>query len=353
MQCQKARSWETAKMSAKPWSGETELQAALQDLCGQYPVPASKIRQAVTVANKYSTEFKMVVYEIERFIKHAQLEDKIAGVFVMDSLCRQHSKERETFAKRFAVRLKDTASFLTKISGKDKAAWTRFVEEWRKKDVFPASLLSAIAPHTAAAVTSPPPPPRPPAFPAPTPAPATGSMQQQQLLPTIDQLLQEAEEDEPLLGAAPSSSSSLTSPPAGTAGAASSKEPLRPAVKCCPFREGCPFGDKCRFSHHDSNTLAAYALRLPLGPALRPADHTHRDKRPRREEEKEEVLAVYSALLGVQGPLRAMSSNSSSGSGPQFQRLEGQVDLMLPGSKDVHAYELTAAHFDQLLAAGI
>lgn len=106
---------------SKSWSGEAELQTALRELCGSYPVAASKIRQAVTVANKYSQEFKMVVYEIERFIKKAAMEDKIAGVFVIDSLCRQHSKERETFAKRFALRLKETFGFLAKIPSRDKA----------------------------------------------------------------------------------------------------------------------------------------------------------------------------------------------------------------------------------------
>lgn len=34
-------------------------------------------------------------------------------------------------------------------------------------------------------------------------------------------------------------------------------------MRLCPFREGnCPYGEKCRFSHHDSNNLEQYAARL-------------------------------------------------------------------------------------------
>eukprot|EP00981_Chlorochromonas_danica_P009543 scaffold2727_cov161-Ochromonas_danica.AAC.6 len=219
---------------SKSWSGEAELQTALRELCGSYPVAASKIRQAVTVANKYSQEFKMVVYEIERFIKKATTEDKIAGVFVIDSLCRQHSKERETFAKRFALRLKDTFGFLAKIPSRDKAkllflicqfyalkslifmgiqvVLQRFVEEWRKKEIFTPSLLQAIAPIVG-----------------------------------IQNISSES-------AAAPYESSSESK----------ASEPLKPAARLCPFRDGCPFGEKCRFNHFEANSLAQYLMRLPV-----------------------------------------------------------------------------------------
>ena len=108
-------------MSGKPWSGEQELQTVLQELCGHKSnVPSSKIRQVVSIANKYVTDFKMVVYEIEKFIKKSANEDKMSGLFVLDSLCRQHSKDRETFAKRFGIRLKETISYFYKVSNEEK-----------------------------------------------------------------------------------------------------------------------------------------------------------------------------------------------------------------------------------------
>jgi len=37
---------------------------------------------------------------------------------------------------------------------------------------------------------------------------------------------------------------------------------VKKAVKLCPFRDGnCPFSDKCRFSHFETNTLEQYAAR--------------------------------------------------------------------------------------------
>lgn len=97
----------------------------------------------------------MVVYEIERFIKKANNDDKIGGVFVIDSLCRQHSKEREIFAKRFSIRLRETMSFLQKTSSQDKATLTRLLEEWRKKSVFPPdSLVQILSDYNAAPSSS-------------------------------------------------------------------------------------------------------------------------------------------------------------------------------------------------------
>eukprot|EP01031_Cornospumella_fuschlensis_P038145 gene38145-46351_t len=216
-------------MSKPQWAGEAELQGALQELCGVYPVPSSKIRQAVTVANKYCAEFKMVVYEIERFVKKAAAEDKIAGVFVMDSLCRQHSKERETFAKRFAVRLKDTTSFLLKVSAKDRSTFLRLLDEWQRKEVFPASSLQAVA---------------------------------------------------TLFGAQPFAEPGSSSRPADSAErAGDSAEPLgelagrkraleggaaRPALRLCPFRDGCPLAERCKFAHYEANALVQYLARLPV-----------------------------------------------------------------------------------------
>jgi hypothetical protein len=105
---------------SKSWAGEQEFPAALQNLGGQYPIPNSKVKNVVVIANKYSSDFKMVVYEIEKYIKKASNEDKVGGIFVIDMLCRQSGKERDVFAKRFAVRLKETIGYLSKAPNQDK-----------------------------------------------------------------------------------------------------------------------------------------------------------------------------------------------------------------------------------------
>ena len=84
----------------------------------------SKLKAVVNAAFKYQNEFKMVVYEIESFIKKAPLQNKIYGLYAIDSICRksrsQYPKEKDIFSNRFAIRLKETIGFLDKISDKEK-----------------------------------------------------------------------------------------------------------------------------------------------------------------------------------------------------------------------------------------
>ncbi len=112
---------------SKSWAGEAEMLRALHELL-EYTsnVPTSKIRSIVSIANKNIADFKMVAYEIEKFIKKSDDNHKIAGLFVIDSLCKQHSKEREIFSKRFAIRLKEIFAHFAKLSQKDKVR-----KKWR------------------------------------------------------------------------------------------------------------------------------------------------------------------------------------------------------------------------------
>jgi hypothetical protein len=109
---------------SKSWLGEGELQNALAELSGQHPVPSSKIKHIVSIAFKYQNEFKMVVYEIEKYIKKASGNDKIGGLFVIDFICQQSrnnfGKEKDLFSNRFSIRLKETINYLEKCGPKDK-----------------------------------------------------------------------------------------------------------------------------------------------------------------------------------------------------------------------------------------
>ena len=84
-----------------------------------------KIESVVEVSFKFQNEFKMVVYEIEKFIKKSPNESKLPGLYVMDAVCKRSrlsnsAKERDIFINRFGLRLKETMSFLDKLSLKDK-----------------------------------------------------------------------------------------------------------------------------------------------------------------------------------------------------------------------------------------
>lgn len=131
--------------SGKQWVGEEELQNLLKELRGHSQgVPTSKIKQIVSFCNKHIQDFKMIVYEIEKYIRKAEHVDKLGGLFVLDSLSRQHSKERDTFMKRFAIRLKETMSFMNKVPAQDKHTMARLVDAWRKNNVFPSDVLISI-----------------------------------------------------------------------------------------------------------------------------------------------------------------------------------------------------------------
>jgi hypothetical protein len=244
-------------MSSKHWAGEEELQKLLQELCGHTGgVPTSKVKQIVGVCNKYVQDFKMVVYEIEKFIKKSNPLDKLGGLFVLDSLSRQHSKERETFAKRFAVRLKETFTYLQKLPNHEKATVSRLLDEWRKKGVFPSELLTPIISEFSATILT-------------SPTKTASSWQTEEMATSSDKPRSSMatslknnsiHQEEKLSGKKrPATETSKT-------GSSTTTETMKKAVKLCAFREGnCPYGDKCRFNHHDTNTIEQYAARyLPI-----------------------------------------------------------------------------------------
>lgn len=111
-------------MSSRSWPGEQEMQSTLSLLCEQLPASISTIKKVVAAAFKYQNEYKMVVYEIEKFIKKSAAEYKLGGLFVMDAVCRQSKqasgRDKDQFCQRFALRLPETISFMEKSSVKDK-----------------------------------------------------------------------------------------------------------------------------------------------------------------------------------------------------------------------------------------
>jgi hypothetical protein len=112
-------------MSAgKAWAGEHEFGNSLKELNNTHPVPSSKVKAAVNVAMKYPNDFKMIVFDLEKWMKKSNLADRIAGIFVMDSICRgsrtQHrDKSKDLFSSRFLTRLNEIVSLLNGSSDHD------------------------------------------------------------------------------------------------------------------------------------------------------------------------------------------------------------------------------------------
>ena len=107
------------------WSGEAEFQGYLNELNGiTQPPPASKIKSIVSFAMKNSTEFKMIVYDIEKWMKKAENNDRISGVYIIDSLCRAYrsqckDKSKDVFSNRFVTRLNEIFMLLSGLSKND------------------------------------------------------------------------------------------------------------------------------------------------------------------------------------------------------------------------------------------
>ena len=91
-----------ADRQAPVWVGEEEMSAALNSLCKQRPVAASKVKVAAKTALKYTNDYKMAVHSIEGFIRKAAPVDKLCGIYVLDAICRQ--PKSQMFRERFSIR---------------------------------------------------------------------------------------------------------------------------------------------------------------------------------------------------------------------------------------------------------
>lgn len=103
------------------------------------PVSQSKLKVVVDLAFRFQKDYKMVVYEVsshhsmwlfnswsfqvEKHIRKAPPDEKLCGVYVMDSICKQArellGKSNDLFTPRFAIRLKETLSPLNTLSRED------------------------------------------------------------------------------------------------------------------------------------------------------------------------------------------------------------------------------------------
>ena len=133
---------------SKSFKGEAEVKEHLNELINGKS-SASKIKAACTLCLKHQQEYKLVVYEIEKFIKKVDISDKITSLYLLDAICRNsraqvnNNKEKDIFSNRFAIRLKETLANLLydSLSQADKLNCTKVFEEWRKKDIFNSELI--------------------------------------------------------------------------------------------------------------------------------------------------------------------------------------------------------------------
>jgi hypothetical protein len=215
------------------WPGKDELVLAFKALetAALKGSTISEVKGIVKVCLKYAKDdYKMVVFEIERYIiKSACEEGRMGGLSVVDSICRKDgsTKEREKYVQRFAKdsRIVKILDFVAKgISESNRLALAKVVHQWRKRNIFPSKIL-----------------------------------------PQFEDLKDLVEgSSKPV-----ANKDSTGGAPAGAAAdgkvqAVKAKAPVKVSMKArrfCAFREGsCPFGDKCRFSHIEQGAHGRYMI---------------------------------------------------------------------------------------------
>ena len=70
---------------------------------------ANKIQAAADAGLAYHREYKTVVHLVERFVRKQEPEKRLAGIYVIDAICRKSKKEDvDPFGPRFAKNLAET-----------------------------------------------------------------------------------------------------------------------------------------------------------------------------------------------------------------------------------------------------
>lgn len=128
------------------WKGESDFAKGFQNF--NLSTLNSKIKEMCHLCLKYALEYKMVVHEVERFIRKSNnLSEKVAGLYLIDAICKasraQYGKEKEVFAKRFSQRLLETIKSVPfdKVSTNEKQRINRMFGEWTKAEVFPPNCI--------------------------------------------------------------------------------------------------------------------------------------------------------------------------------------------------------------------
>jgi hypothetical protein len=228
---------------SKSWPGEADMVSAFQELQDAADGKGSltnSVKIAVKMCLQHQKEYKMVVFEVERFMIKANEAGRMGAIYVMDSLCRKEAtgKSKESFCTRFASRMKQIFMHFEGISENNRLVVAKIVYQWRKRAVFASDCLpryddlkdviesgsstsskSDFVSNAEAPITEP----------SPT-EDGTKTDKQSEKLSTKSKVV-------------------------------TKKNVPKKAIRFCAFREGsCPFGDKCRFSHVEPGAQGQYMI---------------------------------------------------------------------------------------------
>jgi CID domain/CCCH-type zinc finger len=295
------------RVPGEGWVGEEELTRALKALEGQQLSDVNTtalVKKATQTALKFQAEYKMVVFEVEKYIKRASASDKLAGISIIDSLCRHtHGKDKDVFCSRFATRMSQICACLNDLPPSDRITFGRILDDWRRKKMFPANIL----PEGDGGVSS------------STPSSSSSHAPQSTSSTSV--------------GADDTSTVALQQAiPAQKRKAAERK------IKICPFREGnCPFGEKCRFEHDQNAAWSDNVTRKTKKPPFQgstPEERVFGSEEKRPLPSTKELVTPGFALASY--PAELKQGNVDTPSVKRFARSKISCEAPLAGSTSLH-----------------
>jgi len=299
------------------WVGEEDLTRALKALEGQRIADGSSatlVQKATQTALKYHAEYKMVVFEVEGYIRRASAADRLGGLYVIDSICR-HSKgkDKENFCGRFSTRMQKICSSLQEIPATDKVAFGRILEDWKKRKLFSAETFSDIDGSGAASSAS--------SSSTSSTSSSSFSSSSSQSANSLESGLTVTDDTATVINQLP----------------AHKKKTEKRKIKICPFRDGnCPFGDKCRFAHDQNSTWQENVSRRTKKPFQASAQEgrVFGSKEKRLLPTTKELLALGFALASY--PTSVKTDSVDAPAAKRFSRGKVTCEAPIAGSATLH-----------------
>ena len=115
-----------------------EALAALAQLERGRAVSQTKVRAVAKACVAARDEYKLAVHQVEQFVKTAPAHCRLAGVYVIDAVCRRSKdqSQHDVFTPRFATQILATISALDDADLEDRQRLVKLVENWVKMRLF-------------------------------------------------------------------------------------------------------------------------------------------------------------------------------------------------------------------------
>ena len=125
----------------------TTALTALTQLERGKAVSQTKVRAVAKACFAARDEYKLAVHQVEQFVKTAPAHCRLAGVYVIDAVCRRSKdqSQHDVFTPRFATQILATISALDDADLEDRQRLVKLVENWVKMRLFEGVDFESVA----------------------------------------------------------------------------------------------------------------------------------------------------------------------------------------------------------------